>query len=158
MLLSLLLIVAGLLMIFLEFFLPGGIMGGIGVLVLLGNIIFTALNSDSLLPVIFVIILTGGGVVAVAKIALWKIRRGDPETSVYLKKDQEGYKASQFADETIGEEGETLSTLSPSGHVLVQNVKYQALSKTGFIEKGTTIVVTGGEGAHLIVKKISKEG
>ena len=70
------LLAVGLLLIFLEFFLPGGIMGTMGVLVIIGSIVFFALQSESL---VLIALYTIGCVVLVVllfRFALWRIRHG----------------------------------------------------------------------------------
>jgi len=154
---AMLILIVGLLLIYLEFYLPGGVMGVAGGLILLGNIVVFSLSSESPLFVVIIIITTLVGVVAVAKIALWRIRSAKPEDSIYLEGDQEGFKASEYAEDIVGMEGVAASNLRPSGHIVVESKKYQAVSKSGYISKGSKIIVSGGEGAHLQVKCIKKE-
>jgi membrane-bound ClpP family serine protease len=42
--------------------------------------------------------------------------------------------------------------LKPSGHVLVEGNRFQAVSKNGYIDKATEIEILGGIGSHLIVQ------
>lgn len=140
----------GLLLIFLEFFLPGGILGIAGGVLLVLSIVFFSIGSPSLLYVILYIIGVGILLVLLVKYTLWRIRTGK---GFYLNTAQEGHVASEFSHEAIGKKGEALSDLKPAGHILVEGNRYQAVAKTGYIIKGTKIIVVGGEGAHLIVKK-----
>ena len=57
----------------------------------------------------------------------------------------------------VGKEGVVSSDLKPSGHILVEDNYYQAVSKTGYIEKGRNIKVIGGQGARLICKEVKGE-
>ncbi|MGM0440714.1 MAG: NfeD family protein [Chlamydiota bacterium] len=147
----------GLLMIYLEFYLPGGIMGAIGTIVLIANIVYAAGKDPSLVEIGALILMTLLGVIVVIKTALWRIKQAGPESSVYHTQDQEGYLASQYDKQLIGEAGESLTNLSPSGYILVKNQKIQAVSQVGFIPKGTKIIVVSGQGAHYIVKRQKKE-
>lgn len=145
------LLAAGLLMIFFEFFLPGGIIGAAGGVLVLLSIIFFAVQAETVIPII---LFTGGALVLVGLLiafAIWRIKRGKGD-GIFLNTEQSGYVASEYAKELIGEEGEALSDLKPSGHILVNKKRYQAVSKMGYVEKGSKIKVVGGEGAHLIVK------
>jgi len=89
----------------------------------------------------------------VVKFALWKIQTAKAGTGVYHSDDQEGYIASGFDETLIGREREVTADLRPSGYVTVDSKRYQAVSKSGYIEKGSQVQIVSGEGAHLIVKK-----
>ncbi|MCH9625917.1 MAG: hypothetical protein S4CHLAM123_11020 [Chlamydiales bacterium] len=147
------LLVVGLLLIFLEFFLPGGIMGIFGGLVLIVSVVFFGMESESvlwtLLYALGLIIIVG----FLMRYALWRIRNGKAK-GIFLNTVQEGYVASAWDKELIGKRGEALSDLKPAGHILVEGKRYQAVAKMGYIIKGTAIEVIHGEGAHLVVKKI----
>ncbi len=75
-------------------------------------------------------------------------------TGIYLNSAQEGYLASEFDKTLIGKSGEALTDLKPAGHILVEGKRYQAVSKTGYLDKGSKIEIVAGEGAHFIVKGI----
>ncbi len=141
----------GLLMIFFEFFLPGGVMGAAGGVLVVVSIVFYAIHADSILSVVLYILATLFFVGVLIRFALWRIKRGKAK-GFFLNTAQEGYVASSFDEKLIGKQGEALSDLKPAGHILVEEKRYQAVSKLGYVIKGSKIEVVGGEGAHLIVK------
>ncbi|MGA8165567.1 MAG: NfeD family protein [Waddliaceae bacterium] len=147
----------GLFMIFLEFYLPGGIMGTIGTIVVLASIVVFALQSQSPLGILLYTIGTVVSVIVLFKFALWKIRHARPERSIYAEGDQEGYSASAYDKSTIGKIGIVHSDLKPGGHILVDGKQHGAISTSGYISKGEQVIVTGGEGESLIVKLYRKE-
>lgn len=147
----------GLLMIFLEFYLPGGIMGTLGTVVVLASIVVFAMQYDSPLAIILYTIGTIVSTVLLFKFALWRIRHAKPERSIYSEGDQEGYVASAYDASTIGKMGIVQSDLKPGGHVLVEGKKHGAISKSGYITKGSEVMVLDGEGESLIVKHYRKE-
>lgn len=147
----------GLLLIFSEFFLPGGIMGIAGGVLLVLSIVFFAIQSDSLVAVIIFTVVSIVLFGVLVKFALWRIKRGKGGKGLYLDTAQEGYVASKFDGTLIGKRGSALSDLKPAGHVLIEGRRYQAVSKLGYVLKGTSVEVIGGEGAHIIVKPISEE-
>ncbi|MCB1181127.1 MAG: serine protease [Chlamydiia bacterium] len=148
---SSILAIIGLLLIFIEFFVPGGILGVTGGILLVGSVILFALQTESFLAFIlfFVIVIVILGVLI--KFALWRKKK---KKGIYLSNDQEGYSASSYDKEMIGKEAKTLSDLKPSGHIVVEGKRLQAVSKTGYVDKGIKVMVIGGQGAHLIVKKM----
>ncbi len=141
----------GLLLIFLEFFLPGGIVGIAGGVLVIISIFFYASVTDSALYVILYAMAALFGVGVLICFAIRRIKGGKTK-GLFLNTEQSGYVASEFAEELVGEEGEAISDLKPSGHIMVHKKRYQAVSKVGYVIKGTKIKVVGGEGAHLIVK------
>lgn len=142
----------GLLVIFLEFFLPGGILALIGAVVIIASIVLYAIQDNSPLGIALFVIGAIIGVIATCKAALTLLRRSTPKAGWYSHADQEGYKATEFNSETIGKRGKAYSDLKPSGYVIVEGKRYQALSQSGYIEEGTDIQVIGGQGAYLLVK------
>lgn len=143
----------GLLLIFLEFFLPGGIMGTLGALVVLASIVFFAMQTESM---ILVLLYTVGTIVLVGvlfRFALWRIRHGEPGKTIYSDDDQEGFTASRYDKTAIGKIGTVDTDLKPGGHIIIDDQRHSAISLSGYITKGETVKVIGGQGESLTVKK-----
>ncbi|MDP1836333.1 MAG: NfeD family protein [Chlamydiales bacterium] len=151
------LLVVGLLLIFVEFYLPGAVLGTIGAIMLLASIVTFAQEANSVAAVLGFILLVGLSIAYLIHFTLQRIRKTSKEGTIYLESDQEGYMASEFAKGTIGKEGVAASDLKPSGHIYVEGIEYQAMAESGYITKGTRIEVIGGRGANLIVKSVKKE-
>lgn len=56
-------------------------------------------------------------------------------------------------DDVVGQAGEALTTLAPSGFVLVAGRKYEAASQSGLLPKGAPVKVTGLDNFRLLVSK-----
>ncbi|PIS00911.1 MAG: serine protease [Chlamydiae bacterium CG10_big_fil_rev_8_21_14_0_10_35_9] len=154
---AILLAVIGLLLIYFEFFLPGGIMGVAGGVLLISSIVILLLNDPgSLVLIIFIASLIIALLITI-KIALWRVRSTGKKGTIFLDSDQTGYFASFYDKELVGKLGIAESDLKPSGHVKIDDTSYQAVSKGRYINKGSTIQVIGGEGSRLIVKQIEEE-
>lgn len=151
-----LLLFTGLFLIFLEFFLPGIILGTLGVICFLASWFFFLQGQ----PAWWEVVLFFGGSLAllygVIKYALWRIPRARPGLSIYLKGEQTGYVASHYDKKAIGKTGVVLTDLKPGGYILIDGIQHQALSETGYLTKGEEIEVIGGEGESLIVKRRKK--
>jgi len=154
---AIVLALVGLFLIYLEFFLPGGVMGVGGGLLIFAGIFFLVMKKPAVVELVFYIIGVIAALFFVVKIALWHVKKSRSRGTIYLDTDQEGFIASLYQKELIGKAGIAASDLKPSGHILVEEKYLQATSKSGYIEKGDTIVVVGGEGSHLVVKHKSKE-
>lgn len=150
---ALVLLIVGLLAILLEFFLPGGIFGAIGALFIIGSIVVFAMDSESILLTILYLVATGVAIFLLIKFALWKIRHGEPGKTIYSDKDQEGFTASSWDRSMQGKEATVSSDLKPGGHILIDGKQYSAISQSGYISKGEKVVVIGGEGESLQVKR-----
>jgi membrane-bound ClpP family serine protease len=68
--------------------------------------------------------------------------------------EQEGYLAvdSPSSLPKSGTKGEVVATLRPAGKVLIEGTIYDAISSGGFIEEGTSIVVSRIEGSSIVVE------
>ena len=146
----------GLLMIFLEFYLPHGIMGVIGALTVLASIVIFAVQYDS--PVLILLYSLGVFVLLyyLFIFALWQIKKAPPGRSVYTHGDQEGYVASEYDKQAIGKVGIVDSDLKPGGHIIVEGKRHLAISLSGYITKGEEVIVVGGEAESLTVKHFKK--
>lgn len=150
-----LLLLIGLLLVFLEVYLPGWVMGiGGGLLIFLAMILITV-RSTSFVEVILFVIGSLVGVVLVIKGALWQIRGTGKKRTIFLESDQEGFKASSFAQEMIGKTGTALADMRPGGYVDIGGKKYQALSISGYIPKGAQVKVISGQGESLQVQLVN---
>jgi len=144
----------GLILIYIEFFIPGGIMGFIGGLLLVSSIIVVLISDYGAMPLVLFITVSLVALIITIKLALWHVRKSG---SIFLDSDQKGYTASFYDKDLIGELGTVESDLKPSGYVSVNGKSYQAVSKGNYINKGVKVQVLGGEGARLIVKEVTKE-
>ena len=143
----------GLIMIFLEFYLPGAILGTIGGILLVSSILLAA-DSENLLFTVLYTFFVVASVVALIKYALWKIPRGRHKDSIYSDDSQVGYYASSYDLDAIGKKGVVLSDLKPGGFIEIEGNQLPAISESGYIAKGESVLVLRGEGDSLIVTKI----
>ena len=57
-------------------------------------------------------------------------------------------------DEVIDAEGVTLTAMAPTGMILVNDRKFEAFSRSGFLSKNQTIRVVARDNFRLIIEKI----
>ena len=152
MIVALVLLLLGLIAVYLEFYVPGGVLAVIGTLCIFAAIWSFVATYPSPLAVTAFVAVTIGGLIAVIRLALWRIRKSAATNTFFLKTDQEGYIASTITANLAGKEGVALTDLTPAGYVLIEGEKYPALCKGPYQDKGTTVIVTSQQGAHLVVK------
>ncbi len=152
--LSIIFVLIGLVLLFTEFYLPGGVIGGVGgLLMIIGLILFALENPGPFWIITFIlgeILLT----YLVVKMALWRIEASKSKNTFYSNQNQEGFRASMYDEALIGKKGVALSNLKPSGYIQVDGDQYQAVSQSRFIAKGVPIEIIRGEGSRLIVKSL----
>lgn len=148
-----LLLLLGLFLILLEFYLPGMIMGILGALSLLAAILLFASQTTSLTALLLFIIGIGFSIGLLIRFAIWRIRRTKPESSIYSDKSQEGYRAAHYDQTAIGKTAVVSADLKPGGYVVIEGKMYAAISVSGYIAKGERVVVIGGQEQNLLVRK-----
>ena len=150
MLIAIAIVLAGLLLIYLEFFVPGGILAVLGSLACLFGLFLFIWQARSLPLSLLFIALFIATIVGVIKLALAKIKK---RPALFADENQAGYIASAYDEGLIGKEGVAVTDLKSSGHISVEGEHYQAVSESSYIKKGDSLTIVGGEGARLIVRK-----
>lgn len=147
-------LIISLILIALEFVIPGGILGILGGVFYIASffIAFGRENSQITSEMVFVAIALVS-LFTVIKTILWKIKNSKKENSLYLATDQEGYKAVETSNKLLGKIGKAESNLRPSGYVIIDGENFQALSLTGYIEEGTLVIVEREEGSTIFVRQ-----
>ena len=154
---SFVLLLLGLLLVFLEFFLPGAVLGIAGGIFMLVSVVVFAMESGSMVWTFFYVVGVCVALGLLIKFAMWRIRTAKPGYSIYSNDSQEGFQASQFDASVIGKKGIVATDLKPGGHILVDGKRIQAISQSGYISKGQEVVIIGGQEESLIVKTCKKE-
>lgn len=150
--LFIILLVSGLVLIGAEIFVPGGIVGGMGGLALLGAIMagFSAFPAYGGYIAIAIIFLVG------LAIYLWiKIF---PHTRIGKKMTVSNDLAtSKSADPTLvelaGKTGLSSSQLRPSGYAMIDGRRVDVVTRGEMIAKDTPVRVVKVEGSRVIVEK-----
>lgn len=149
-----LLLILGFALIFIEFFLPGAVMGIFGALLIVASISIFASEANSTVAVVAYIIAVLLGLIYVARLAIKRMQKTGPKQTICSDASQVGYVASSFDNKAVGKRGVVLSDLKPGGYILVEGEKFQALSVSGYISRGTEVEVIAGQEESLIVDLI----
>ena len=150
------LVLLGLALIVIEFYLPGGIMAALGGIFLLAGVVLYAMESASFLAAFLFLAGTIAGILLAIRFALWRIVKAKPDYSIYSDHDQEGFQASGFDKAAVGKKGMVLTDLKPGGFILIEGSKHAAISLSGYIPKGEVVEAVGGQEQSLMVKKLTK--
>jgi membrane-bound ClpP family serine protease len=146
------LFLAGILLLAIEVFVPGMIVGIIGGLSILAGVV-TAFNLYG----------SGGGMIALLcggallgltlYIEFVVLPKTKLAKALSMQATVEGTSQPAVADlaTVLNQQGETITPLSPSGYISVQGRRYEAFSQSGYLAKGVTVRVTGLDNFRLIV-------
>jgi len=149
-------LIAGLFLFGAEIFVPGGVLGAIGAIALVGAIIsgFFAFPGYGSYVAIGIIFLTGIAIV------LWI--RFFPKTSLgqrmMVKKSLKSAKGTEAGlAELLGKQGQTISALRPGGFALIDGQREDVVTQGEMIDKGTTVEVVEVEGNRVVVSATNQQ-
>lgn len=150
---SFLLLLVGLFLVLLEFYLPGVVMGLMGGGFILASVLLFISEDHGWIATLLFIAGIGAALILLVRFALWRIVQAKPGRSIYLSQDQEGYRASSYDEQAIGKVGKVLSDLKPGGYILIGEKPLQAISLDGYLKKGEKVIVVSGQEDSLMVRK-----
>ena len=154
-LLYLVLLLIGLFLIGAEIYLPGGVVGFLGVLALLGAAIIGGSKFSSpydVLSVVLIVVLSG------FCIYLW-IRffpRSTMGKKLTLDADGRQFKATADSQTLLHQEGEALSPLRPAGLALLGGQRVDVVAESSWIPAGAHIRVIEVAGNRIVVRQVEK--
>ena len=148
------LFVAGIVFIFSEFFIPGLIVGTLGVILLLVSTVY----GWYLFPEYGPFIAMGEFIGLVASIALgmYAIANTRLGNFMIMNKTQdasEGWHAPAQDPALMGQEGTVYTALRPAGKILVNGDRIDAVSNGTFIDADTAVRVVEVEGGRVVVER-----
>jgi len=145
------LILIGTAALLLELFIPGGIVGSLGALCLLGAIVATfnayGFNAG---------ILTTLAILVLACVALYfwmKYFEKLPGMKRFiLTQTAARPQATERITLLLNQKGVTLTDLGPSGKALIDGNKFDVIAESGFIDQATAITVVEANGSKIVVR------
>lgn len=143
----------GVLMLILELFIPGGIVGILGFASMVSGLVLAAYDTSQGIASLGTALL----VTLIVSIVLYKYFgfRGMWQKLIlsHSQQNEEGYVAPQNQRDLQGKHGIALTPLRPSGVVKIEGKRVDAVTSGGFIPAGTLIVVSHVEGTRVIVQE-----
>ena len=150
------LLLAGIVLLGAEIYLPGGIVGVIGAYCLLG----AAIAAWGFAPPWNIVAIAGIAIVLALGIYFWvkifpRTRAGRRLT---LEADGRQFKSNDPGlASLLGCEGEAQSALRPSGIALIDGRRVDVLTEEGWIDAGSRIKVVAVQGSRVIVRRLATE-
>ncbi|TYR82363.1 nodulation protein NfeD [Priestia megaterium] len=154
---AIILFVGGIILALLELFIPGGILGILG----LGAIIvsfFMATDSYVQMGVslIIAISIALGGAFVMMKFFGKRLRTFKKMVLHDSLNTESGYVSNQNRYELIGKQGLTTTPLRPSGTVIIGEEYIDVVTEGSYLEKDTKVKVVKVEGSRVVVRKITE--
>ena len=151
----LLLFIGGLVLIGLEMFVPGGIVGTVGIITVVYAIIYV---NKPTYYIAFILVVS----LILAVILYYVNRNVLHKKLIFLDRlvlndsisTEDGYVASESRVELVGQILKAYTDLRPAGVAILDNEKLDVVTDGDFIEKGNDIEVIRVEGMRIVVKKI----
>lgn len=146
----------GLILLILELFLPGGIIGILGVLAVLTGLIMAGGSlSGILIAIAIAIVVTIIGSYFFLRSfgyngSLKKLVLFDSTSS------EKGYLSHKERDDLTGRIGVTATTLRPSGSLKLEDEFLDVVTEGSYIEKGTPVKIIKVSGGRVVVRAIEK--
>ena len=142
-------------LIMVEAFMPGfGVAGISGIILEIIAIVLTGTHYGLLWGLIgtFAVLLFVGIAVFISYRSAMKGRLS--KSALVLKGAESNVSSVPDLQSWLNREGTAVTALRPAGFIEIEGTKLNASASGEFLEKGTSVKVTGVEGNHLVIRKV----
>lgn len=153
------LFLVGATLLFAEFFVPGLIMGIIGVTCLVTSAVLAVIHYPE--NALFILLGEGIGVAMVLAAGMYMLPRSMVGRAMTLERTQDtgdGYVASETDESLLGSLAEVVTALRPAGTIRVHDRRLSAVSRGDFIDAGHLVRIVEVHGNRLVVEAAQAEG
>jgi membrane-bound ClpP family serine protease len=152
---TIMLFAVGIMLIFLEFFLPGAISGTLGLAALIASLFLAGENPLNMGISIFIAISISIAVLFfMIKVLRKKLILFNRMVLFDTAKKEDGYVSNVNRTDLLGKEGIALTVLRPSGTAVFNNERIDVVTEGDFIDQNAKITVVKVEGVRIVVRKI----
>lgn len=154
--LTVLLLIIGFGLVFLEMHIPGfGVPGISGAICLILAVVLTAQNFAQGLVMTLAIVTVLGIMLGVVLTFFAKGKLFKPLVLSDEQKKEHGYISSSDLDYLLGKKGIAVTDLRPAGSVDIDGVKFDVISDGEYISRGTKVEIFKVSGVKLLVKMVN---
>jgi membrane-bound serine protease (ClpP class) len=155
---AIILFFVGFVLLVLELFVPGGILGIIGVIAVLTSV-FMSTESVELAAISIFIALTLSVIVSILLFKVFgkKISLFDRLILKDATVTDKGYVSNTNRLELIGLEGKTVTPLRPSGTAMFDQEYFHVVTEGVYIPENTAVKIVKVEGARTVVRELNKQ-
>ncbi|WP_285400204.1 NfeD family protein [Lysinibacillus sp. fls2-241-R2A-57] len=155
---TLLLFIVGLALVMAEFFVPGGIVGILGGLLILLSLILAGANMMQMIIAIFIALIVAIiGMVILMKFFGKKLHVLNKLILLDATTTEEGYVSNVNRTELLGKVGKTLTPLRPAGTMLFGSERIDVVSEGGYVDAEKHVEIIKVEGSRIVVRQTEIE-
>lgn len=152
---SMILFVVGVILVVAEIFLPGGIVGLLGFGAIIGSIILAGGNVFHMtVSVVISLLVAIIGMVILVKFFGKKMHLLNRLILKDATDTESGYVSNVNRLDLLGKSGVSLTPLRPSGTVVVDDERIDAVTEGSYLDSNTPIKIVKVEGSRIVVRKI----
>lgn len=156
--LAVLMLISGMILLFLELFVPGGIIGTIGFAFIVMSLMSIAPHAPYMLySILTALIVAVVGMVIMMKFFGKKLNVFNKMVLSDATDTKSGYVSNVNRTELLGQVAITATPLRPSGTAMYGDERLDVVTEGGFIAAGTEVVIIEVEGARIVVRAKIKE-
>ncbi|TMU85588.1 nodulation protein NfeD [Bacillus sp. BHET2] len=153
---TIILFIIGIVLIVAEFFLPGGLAGGLGIGAILASIMLAGGNMMQMgISLLIALLIAVATVIIFVKVFGKKMKFFKKIILNDSTSTESGYVSNVNRLDLIGREGMTKTPLRPSGTVIIDDERIDAVSEGGFIKANEKVKIVKVEGSRIVVRDIS---
>lgn len=151
--------VIGLILVVAEFFVPGGIVGILGGILILGSILFAGQSFVHMAySILIAMIIAGIGMVILMKFFGKKLHMFNRLVLKDATTTEEGYVSNANRIDLIGKQGISLTPLRPAGTVVIDDERIDVVTEGGYVDAGKTVEIIKVEGSRIVVRELKEKG
>ncbi|MFD6439205.1 nodulation protein NfeD [Peribacillus sp. NPDC060186] len=152
---SLALFIIGIILVLVEFFVPGGIIGLLGFTSIVGSL-FLASGDPVHMTISLLIAITVSILVFILLVKVFgkQMKFFRKMILTDATKTEQGYVSNPNRVDLLGVEGKALTDLRPSGTALINDERVDVVTEGSFVSKGSSIIIVKVEGSRVVVREI----
>lgn len=152
--------VVGLILLLAEFIVPGGIVGIIGGILIIGSLLFAGASFVHMAySILIAMIIAIIGMVILMKFFGKKMHVFNKLVLKDATTTEEGYVSNTNRIELIGKIGKSVTPLRPAGTILQDQERIDVVTEGSYIDAGKNVEIIKVEGSRIVVReKIEKGG
>ena len=148
--------VMGLVLIAVDFYLPGFVLGSIGIVLMLVATAIGYSGTDSLSKTVVLFCVEAALGIGAGYVSIKYFPKTAAGKKMILAETQTGVRAqSKQPNDWIGREGVAQTVLRPAGAALIDGQRLDVVAESGMIESGSPIKIVAVHENRLVVKKLT---
>lgn len=142
-----------------EFFVPGGIIGFLGLAAIFGSILLAGGDfQTTAVAILIALIVATAGMVILLKFFGKRLHLFDRIILNDATDTESGYVSNVNRTELVGQTALTMTALRPSGTIKLNDERIDAVSEGRFVDPGKQVKIIKVEGSRIVVREIDQEG